>query len=146
MHCFKFLLPWDRTEEITHSSNIYGAVSGFNLAKTTSAGQPTQRRGTIQFSSVQSLSRVQLCDPMNYSTPGLPVHHQPRDSTQTYVHWVSDANQPSHPLSAPSPPALNLSQHQALFQWVNSSHQVAKVLEFQLQRQSFQWTPRTDLL
>ena len=66
--------------------------------------------------------------------------------TQTHVHWVSDAIQPSHPLSSPSPPTFNLSQYQGLFQWVSSSHQVAKVLEFQLQHQSFQWTPRTRLL
>ena len=100
----------------------------------------------IQFSSVQSVSRVRLCDPMNCSMPGLPVHHQLPKSTQTNVHWLSDAIQPSYPPSSPSPPALNLSQHQGLFKWVSSSHQVAKVLEFQLQHQSFQWTPRTDLL
>ena len=75
---------------------------------------------------------------MNRSTPGLPVHHQLPEFTQTHVHWVSDVIQPSHPLSSPSPPALNLSQHQGLFKWVSSSHQVAKVLEFQLQHQSFQ--------
>ena len=75
-----------------------------------------------------------------------PVHHQLLESTQTHVHWVGDTIQPSHPLSSPSPPALNLSQHQGLFKWVSSSHQVAKVLEFQLQHQSFQWTLRTDLL
>ena len=73
-----------------------------------------------------------LCDPMNHSTPGLPVHHQLPEFTQTHVHWVSDAIQPPHPLSSPSPPAPNPSQHQSLFQWVNSSHEVAKVLEFQL--------------
>ena len=73
-----------------------------------------------------------LCDPMNCSTPGLPVHHQLPEFTQTHVHRVSDAIQPSHPLSSPSPPAPNPSQHQSLFQWVNSSHEVAKVLEFQL--------------
>ena len=87
-----------------------------------------------------------LCDPMNRNTPGLPVHHQLPEFTETHVHRVSDAIQSSHPLSSPSPPATNLSQHQDLFQWVNSSHEVAKVLEFQLQHQSFQWTPRTDLL
>ena len=76
---------------------------------------------------------------MNCSTPGFPVHHQLPESTQTHVHWVSDAIQPSHPLSSPSPPAPNPSQHQGLFKWVSSSHQVAKVLEFQLQHQSFQW-------
>ena len=80
------------------------------------------------------------------STPGLPVHHQLPESTQTHVHQVGDAIQPSHPLLSPSPPAPNSSQHQGLFQRVNSSHEVAKVLEFQLQHQSFQWTPRTDLL
>jgi len=99
----------------------------------------------FQFSSVVQ-SCPTLCDPMNCSTPGLPVHHQLPESTQTHVHWVSDAIQPSHPLSSPSPPALNLSQLQGLFKWVSSPHQVAKVLEFQLQHQSFQWTRRTDLL
>ena len=69
-----------------------------------------------------------LCDPMNHSTPGLPVHHQLPEFTQTHVHWVSDATQPSHHLSFPSPPTFNLFQHQGLFQWVSSSHQVAKVL------------------
>ena len=73
-----------------------------------------------------------LCDPVNRSTPGLPVHHQRPEFTQTHVHRVSDAIQPSHPLSSPSPPAPNPFQHQSLFQWVNSLHQVAKVLEFQL--------------
>ena len=85
----------------------------------------------IQFSSVTQ-SCLTLCDPVNCSTPGLPVHQLP-ESTQTYVHWVGDAIQPSHPLSSPSPPSLNLSQHQGLFQWVSSWHQVAKILELQLQ-------------
>ena len=88
----------------------------------------------IQFSSVAQ-SCLTLCDPMNYSTPGLPVHHQLPESTQTHVHWVSNAIHPSHPLLSPSPPALNLSQHQGLSQWVSSLHQVAEVLEFQLQYQ-----------
>ena len=99
----------------------------------------------IQFSSVTQ-SCLTLCDPMNRSTPGLPVHHQLLEFTQTHVHRVGDAIQPSHPLLSPFPPAPNPSQHLGLFQWVNSSHQVAKVLEFQFQHQSFQWTPRTDLL
>ena len=73
-----------------------------------------------------------LCDPMNHSTPGLPVHHQLPEFTQIHVHRVSDAIQPSHPLSSPSPPDPNPSQHHSLFQWVSSSHEVAKVLEFQL--------------
>ena len=85
---------------------------------------------SVQFSSVTQLCPT-LCDPMN-STSGLPVHHQLLGSTQTHVHWVGDAIQWSHPLSSPSPPAPNPSQHQSLFQWVSSSHQVAKVLEFQL--------------
>ena len=99
---------------------------------------------SVKFSSVAQ-SCLTLCNPMNHSTPGLPVHHQLPESTQTHVHWVSDAIQPSHPLSSPSPLALNLSQHQDLFKWVSSSHQEAKVLEFQLQHQSFQWTPKIDL-
>ena len=100
------------------------------------------------FSSVQFSHSVvsTLCDSMNHSTPCLPVHHQLLEFTQTHVHRVDDAIQPSHPPLSPSPPALNLSQHWGLFQRVSSSHQVAKVLEFQLQHQSFQWTPRTDLL
>ena len=85
----------------------------------------------VQFSSVAQ-SCPTLCDPMNRSTPGLPVHHQLPEFTQTQVHRVSDAIQPSHPLSSPSLPALNPSQHQSLFQGVNSSHELAKVLEFQL--------------
>ena len=99
----------------------------------------------VQFSSVAQ-SCPTLCNPMNCTTPGLPVHHQLPEFTQTHVLRVGDAIQPSHPLSSPSPPAPNPSQHQGLFQRVNSSHEVAKVLEFQLQHQSFQQTPRTDLL
>ena len=91
------------------------------------------------FQSFSSLTQscLTLCDPMDCSMPGLPVHYQLPEFTQTHVQ-VSDAIQPSHPLSSPSPPAFNLSQHQGLFQGVSSSHQVAKVLEFQLQHQSFQ--------
>ena len=96
----------------------------------------------LSFSSVQSLSCIWLCDPMNCSTPGLPVHHQLPEFTQTHVHQVSDAIQPSRPLSSPSPLAPNPSQYQGLFQWVSSLHEVAKVLVFQPQQQSFQWTPR----
>ena len=88
--------------------------------------------GSVQFSSVQSLSRIRLCDPMNRSMPGLPVHHQLPEFTQTHVHQVGDAIQATHPLSSLSPPAPNPSQHQGLFQLVSSSHEVAKVLEFQL--------------
>ena len=100
---------------------------------------------SVQFSSV-SQSCPTLCDPMDWSMPGLPVHRQLPEFTQTHVHWVGDAIQPSHPLLSPSPPAFNLSQHQGLFQWVSSSHQGAKVLKFQLQHQSFQWIIKTDFL
>ena len=102
-----------------------------------------------QFSSVHLLSRVQL-----FATPWIPAHQaslsisnsQSPEFTQTHVHRVSNAIQLSHPLSSPSPPAPNPSQHQGLFKWVSSSHEVAKVWEFQPQHQSFRWTPRTDLL
>ena len=104
------------------------------------------------FSSVIQSSPTS-CNPMDCSTPGLPVHHQLLELTQTHVHWVGDAIQPSHPLSSPSPPIFNLSQHQGFFQRVSSSHQVAKVLEFQLQHQSFNeyglisfWNDWFDLL
>jgi len=102
-------------------------------------------RWSDQIRSVTQLCPT-LCNPMNRSTPGLPVHHQLLEFTQTHVHLVSDAIQPSHPLSSPSPPAPNPSQHQSLFQWVNSLHEVAEVLEFQLQHHSFQRNPRADLL
>ena len=95
--------------------------------------EPAPSTGNL-FSSVQFISAAQscptLCDPMNHSTPGLPVHQQLPEFTQTHVHWVGDAIRPSHPLLSPSPPAFNFSQHQSLFQWVNSSHEVAKVLDF----------------
>jgi len=88
----------------------------------------------IRSDQIRSVAQLcpTLCDPINRSTPGLPVHHQLPKFTVTHVHRVSDDIQPSHPLSSPSPPAPNPSQHQSLFQWVNSSHEVAKVLEFQL--------------
>ena len=97
-------------------------------------------------------SCLTLCNPWKHFQPmeawrtGFPVLHYLLEFVQTHVHWVSDAIQPSQPLSSPSPPAFNLSQHQDLFQWVSSSHQVAKVLEFQLRHQSFQWIFRTDFL
>ena len=99
-----------------------------------------------EFSWVSSVSSVTLCDPKNHSMPVLPVHQQLKEFTQSHVHWIGDAIKPSHPLSSPSPPALNLSQHQGLFKWVSSLHEVAKVLEFQLQHQSVpmniqDWSP-----
>ena len=100
----------------------------------------------VQFSSVQLLSCAWLCKPMNCSMPGFPVHHQLPELAQTHVHWVRDAIQPSHRLSSLSSPAFKLSQHQGLSQWGSFSHQVAKVLEFQFQHQSFQWIFRSDFL
>ena len=99
----------------------------------------------FQFSSVAQ-SRPTFCDPVDCSMPGFPVHHQLPEPTRTHVHLVADGIQSSHPLSFPSPPAFNASQIQGPFQWVSSSHQVAKILEFQFQHQSFQWIFRTDLL
>ena len=106
-----------------------------------------KRKWDMSFSSIQLLSHVQL-----FATPrtaecqaSLSITNS-QSLLKTHVHWVSDAIQPSHPLSSPSPPAFNLSQHQGLFQWINSTHEMAKVLEFQLQHQSFQWIFRTDFL
>ena len=103
---------------------------------------------SIKSYSVQFSRSVMLHSlwPMDCSTSGFPVHHQHPEFTQTQVHRVGDAIQPINPLLPPSPAVLNLSQHQGLFKWVSSSHQVTKVLEFQLQHHSFQWTPRADLL
>ena len=123
-------------------------VDSFPLCQLGSLAHPHRNRAPLlhtarnkndtgQFSSVAQ-SCPTPCDPMNRSTPGLPVHHQLPEFTQTHVHRVSDAIQPSHPLSSPSPPAPNPSQHQGLFQQVSSSHEVARVLEFQLQHQSLQ--------
>ena len=103
---------------------------------------------TLAISSFSSVAQScpTLCHPMNRSTSGLPVYHQLLQFTQTHAHWVGDAIQPSHPLCPPSPPAPSPSQHQGLFQWVSSSHEMVKVLEFQLQHQSCQWTKsRTQL-
>ena len=112
----------------------------FSLGSIKESGIQIPNRLVIlwHFLVVQSLSRGWLCDPMDCSTPGFPVLLYLPEFAQTHVHWISDAIQPSHSLSSPSL-ALNLSQHQGLFQWVSSLHQVAKVLELQLQHQSFQW-------
>ena len=102
----------------------------------------------FQFSSVQFIPQLcpTLCNPMDYSTPGFPVHHQLPEIIQTQDHWVSDVIQPSHPLSSPFPSTFNLSQHWGLFKLISSMHQEAKVLEFQYQHESFQWVVRTDFL
>ena len=131
-----------RIQRIFRENTLYDNLMIDTLSKPTKCVPP---RVNPQFSSAAQ-SCLTHYDPMNCSMPGLPVHHQLPESTQTHVHWVSDVIHPSHPLSSPPPPAPNPSQHQGLFKWVSSSHQVAKVVEFQLQHQSFQWTPRTDLL
>ena len=125
-----FYLPW-------HREFLFDAIRKhykwkFNLEVT-----------LVKFSSVTQ-SCPPFCDPMDCSMPGFPAHYQLLELTQTHVHWVSDASQPSHPLLSPSPPAFNISQHQGLFRWVSSLHQVARVLELQLQHQSFRWIFRTD--
>ena len=104
-----------------------------------------QSYSSVQFSRSVVSDSLWFC-PMNLSMPGFPVHHQLPEFTQTHVHQVGDAIQPFYPLSSPFPPVFNLSQHPGLFKWVSSSHQVAKVLAFQLQHQSSQWIFRTDVL
>ena len=107
--------------------------------------KPWADDGSVQFSSVTQACQT-LSYPMDCSVPGLLVHHQLSELAQTHVHQVGDAIQPFHPLSSPSPPTFKLSQHQGISKWVSSSHQVAKVLKFQFQHQSFQWIFRTDFL
>ena len=141
--CIRWLKYWSYSFTRVISMNIQGWLP---LGLTGLTSLQSKGLSRVQFSSVQSLDHVQLCHPMNCNMPCLPVHHQLPESKQTHVHWVGDAAKPSNPLPCPSPPALKLSQHQGLFLWVSSLNQVAKVLEFQLQHQSFQWTPRTDLL
>ena len=129
-----------------HPFKINGILSGGPFLIHLHSGLSVFRCVPLQFISVTQ-SCLTLCDPMNRSMPGLPVPHQLPESTQTYVHCVGDTIQTYHPLSSPSPPALNLSHHQGgLFKWVNSPHEVAKVLQFQLQHQSLKWTPWTGLL
>ena len=135
-HMIYSVYKWNK-----QGDNIQGWCTAFPIwnqsvvpcAVLTVASWPVYKilRRQVQFSSVAQSCPI-LCGPMNCSMSGLPVHHQLPDFTQTRVHRVSDAIQPSHPLSFPSPPAPNPSQHQSLFQWVNSSHEVARVLEFQL--------------
>ena len=135
---------WSWTSRIEHA-NTHSCMQVnriyFKREKSTKLSAQT----LSQFSSVAQ-SCPTLCNPIECSMLGFPVHHQVLELVQTHVLWVSDAIQPSHPLPSPSPPALNLSQHQGLFQGISSLHQVVKVLGFQLQPQSFQWIFMTDLL
>ena len=148
-------IRWPKYWSFSFSINEYSGlilfrIDWFDVLGLQGTLESLLQRLTMNFSwvnSVQSLSRVLLFVTLWTAAhqASLSINQIP-EFTQTHVPWVSDAIQPSHPLSSPSPPALNLSQHQGLFQWVSSSHQVAKILEFQLQHQSFQWIFRTDLL
>ena len=115
-------------------------MAGFLFSAWSSEGGGSGRSSTQSWLViVQLLSRVRLCDPRDCSVSGFPVHHQLPELAQTYVHQVSDAIQPSHPLSSPSPPTFSLSQNQGLFQWLSSSHQVAKYWSF-----SFSISPSSE--
>ena len=132
---FSVSFPWHSSESGTLDRVMLARLCKVNLCHRVLIfyTKLAQTFWSLQFSPVQfSQSCPTICNPMNRSTPCLPVHHQLPEFTQTHVHWVSDAIQPSHLLSSPSPPAPNPSQHQSLFQRVNSWHEVAKVLEFQL--------------
>ena len=141
----KYWLSCSPPGDLPHPGIKPASLESLELSGSLPLVPPRKSDSKLSVSSVAQ-SCLALCDPMNCSTLGLPVHHQLPESTQTHVLWVSDAIWSSHPLLSPSPPAFNLSQHQGLFKWVSSSHQVAKILEFPLQHQSFLWTPRTDFL
>ena len=127
-----FLVSWMRKSRLIISRTLPGRSMQWDL-------EICLRNPSVQFSSVAQ-SYPTLWNPMDCSTPGLSVHHQLPELAQSCVHRLGDAIQPTHSLSPPSPPAFSLSQHQGLFQWVSSPHHMVKVLEFQLQHQSFQWT------
>ena len=135
--CIRWPKYWSFSFNISPSNEHSGLIS-FRMDWLDLLAVQGTLRSLLELSNDMELIRSvaqscpTLCDPMNRSTPGLPVQHQLPEFTETHVHRVSDAIQPSHPLSSPSPSATNPSQHQSLFQWVNSSHEVAKVLEFQL--------------
>ena len=126
----------------------FPASGSFPMSRLFASGGQSVGASVSVSQSVGSVTQsyLTLCNPMDCSTPGLPVHLQLPEPTQTHVCWVGDAIQPSYPLSSPPPPAFNLPQHQGLFQWVSSLHQVVKVLQFQLRHQSFQSIFRTDFL
>ena len=132
--CLALIFPFEQSSSPTHH-HLQRRNAVFPVPETTHPSKP--------FSDAQSCRT--LHNPVDCSTPGFPVLRHLPDFAQILVHWVSNATQPSHPLSSPSP-AFNLSQHHGLFQWVGSSHQVAKVLQLQLQHQSFYWIFRSDFL
>ena len=142
---------------VTTSAGFQPGSSALSVGETSAHRRRSLRQsGRVALTALEASPQSQFrsvaqscpspCDPKDGSTPGFHVPHQLPELTQTHVHRAGDAIQPSHPLSSPSPPSFNLSQHQSLFQWVSSSHQVTKVLELQLQHQSFQWIFRTDFL
>ena len=133
-----FFTTWTIREAYTQYGNVKIAYCALECLKPIWAAEIWE----IEFSSLSQSCPTLQPHELKHARP----RHQLPEFTQTHVRWVSDAIQPSHPLSSPSPPALNISQFQGLFKWVSSSYQVTKRLEFQLQHQSFQWTPRTDLL
>ena len=142
------LLPWDPRLSCTLGSGNFEweeFFAGAFMLKATRGQQRSVTTSEALFNLPYCLPLLILWDSMACSTLGLPVLHHLPEFAQVHVHCISDAIQPSHPLT-PSSPVLNLSQHQGLFQWVGSSHQVAKVLELQLQHQSFQWIFRVDFL
>ena len=137
----RFLCPWDSSGKNT-GMGCHALLQGIFPTQRLNPGVLNSRQTLYHLNhpmgmhsdQIRSVAQscLTLCDPMNHSTAGLPVHHQLPEFTQIHVHRVSDAIQPSHPLLSPSPLASNPSQHQSLFQWVNSSQEVAKVLKFQL--------------
>ena len=153
MHASSAFWIWQGNKKWKETSDLHGALKKHSLRQHSHSsdafGEVIPRnpgkRDTSSFQFSRSVKRVGL-----FATPWTAARQASlsitKSSTQTHVHWVGDAIQPSHPLSSPCSPAFNLSQHQGLFQWVSSSHQVAKGLEFQFQHQSFQWIFRTDFL
>ena len=142
-------IRWPKHRSFSFSispSNEYSGLISFRMEWFDIFAVQGVLKSLLQHYGSAAYSCQTLWDPMDCSMPGLPTHNQLPELTQTHVHWFDDAIQPSHPLSSPSPPFLSLSQHQGFFKWVSSLHQVSKVLEFQLQHQSFQWTFRTDFL
>ena len=132
---------WDCSKEPTGDEHSEHRRDGEHCTIQELGRRAGLRELLLSHGSSRSVAKLcpTLCDPMDCSTPGFPVPHCLPESAQTHVHWAGDAIQPSHPLSPSSPPAFNLSQHQGLFQWVGSSHQVAEALEHRLQHQPFQW-------
>ena len=153
LYCARILCPWDFPGKNT-GVRFHAFLQGLFLTQELNPRLLYIFHGYVNSLSLRHLGNLSeltqfcptLCNPMDCSTPGLPVHHLLPELAQNHVHWVADSIQPSHSLLSPSPPAFNHSQHQGVFQWVSSLHQVAKVLEFQLQHYPFQRIFRTDFI